>query len=112
MIHVTCLCAEWCSSCRGYREVFEAAARAADGRARFAWIDIEDHPEVMGETEVETFPTLLIAEDGHVAFFGPVTPHAATLSGLVDRALAHSLGPVRDAAAAGIAVRALEHAER
>jgi thioredoxin 1 len=108
MIRVMCLCAEWCSSCRGYRELFERAARDAGGGARFTWIDIEDHPDVMGDAEVESFPTLLIADGGRVLFFGAVAPHAATLASLVGRALRDSLGSVEDAAAAAIAGRAME----
>ena len=50
-IFVACLCAEWCGTCREYRAAFEAAAGAASS-ARFAWIDIEDHPDVAGDLEI------------------------------------------------------------
>jgi len=90
---VACLCAEWCGSCREYRALFEAA-RAAHPAARFAWVDIEDHPDVLGTVEVENFPSLLIAHGDDIAFFGTVTPHAATLDALVKRATARELGSV------------------
>jgi len=103
---VACLCAEWCGSCREYRATFERVAAAAAPGVRFAWIDVEDHPEVMGDIDIENFPSLLIAQGDRVAFFGTVTPHAATLAGLVDRAMRGELGTVEDDEVAGLAVRA------
>jgi thioredoxin 1 len=106
---VACLCAEWCGSCRDYRAVFDAArARFADG-AHLVWIDIEDHPEVLGAIEVEDFPALLIARGDEIVFFGPITPQAATLTRLVEAALAEALGHVKDPRLAGVPgrVRAL-----
>ena len=102
---VACLCAEWCSTCRAYRPVFdEAAARVA--AARFGWIDVEDQPDVPGDLEIETFPTLLIANGEQVAFFGTVTPHAGTLANLVERAMLDGLGRVGDSAIVEVARRA------
>lgn len=102
---VACLCAEWCGTCRDYRPVFDEAAARAPG-ARFAWIDVEDEPHVLGDLEIETFPTLLIANGEQVAFFGTVTPHAATLASLVERAMRDGLGRVSDAAIVEVARRA------
>jgi len=103
---VACLCAEWCGSCREYHAAFEAAARELSGAARFAWIDIEDEPEVLGDLEITDFPSLLIARGDEVAFYGSVTPQPGTLARLVRRAVAGELGVVRDAAVAGLASRA------
>lgn len=80
---VVCLCADWCGVCRDYRELFTQMAVRYPG-SRFAWLDIEDEAELVGDIEVETFPTLLIADAGGVHFFGPLTPHAQTLSRLLD----------------------------
>jgi thioredoxin len=101
---VACLCAEWCGSCREYRAAFDAV-RGAHPRARFAWVDIEDHPEVLGSIDVENFPGLLIARGDDIAFFGTVTPHASTLDALVDRALRGELGAVDDPALDGVPAR-------
>ncbi len=85
---LVCLCAEWCGTCRDYRPLFdEVAARHAG--LRVLWVDIEDEADLVGDVEVETFPTLLIADvvDGVtplVRFFGPLTPHAQTLARLVE----------------------------
>ena len=70
---VACLCAEWCGVCREVRQLFDRLAEEHPA-LRFEWIDIEDEAELMGEVDVETFPTLLIADDGEPKFFGPVLP--------------------------------------
>jgi thiol-disulfide isomerase/thioredoxin len=102
---VACLCAEWCGSCREYRATFDAAARALGADARFAWIDIEERPEVMDDLDVESFPTLLLMRDDEISFYGPVMPHASALEALVRRALEGKLGRVDDAALAGLPAR-------
>ncbi|MEN3294760.1 MAG: thioredoxin 1 [Burkholderiales bacterium] len=70
---VACLCAAWCGTCNEYRGNFEMlAARHPD--KRFVWIDIEDQAEVVGDLDVENFPTLLIQRGDAVAFLGTVLP--------------------------------------
>jgi thioredoxin-like negative regulator of GroEL len=70
---VACLCAAWCDTCRQYEAGFDAlAARHPD--KRFVWIDIEDQADVVGDFDVENFPTLLIQRGDTVAFFGTVLP--------------------------------------
>jgi thiol-disulfide isomerase/thioredoxin len=76
---VVCLCAEWCGACREYRPLFEAVAQAHPG-LRFAWVDIEDHADIADDFDVETFPTLLVADRAGTRFLGPLLPHAETLS--------------------------------
>ena len=79
-VHVACLCAAWCRTCESYREVFEAAcAELPQADLRVHWIDIEDEAELIGDLDIETFPTLLIADDQHVRFAGPLTPQPETL---------------------------------
>lgn len=70
---VACLCALWCGTCGSYRATFEElAARHPD--TLFVWIDIEDQADVVGELDIENFPTLLIQHEDNVAFFGTVLP--------------------------------------
>ncbi len=106
-LFIACLCAEWCGACREYRAVFEAQADAAGSSERYVWIDIEDHAEVPGDFDIETFPTLLIGDAaGRVLFFGAVTPHAQTLARLVDNARRGDFKPVDDAGLIALAARA------
>ena len=107
---VVCLCAEWCGTCREYEALFEAQAQRLD--ARFVWVDIEDHDEVLGPIDVENFPTLLIARGDEVLFFGTVTPHAQTLLRLVETAARGEFEVIDDAQLADLParVRALDEA--
>jgi thioredoxin 1 len=79
---VVCLCAEWCGACREYRPLFEQVARAHP-QFRFAWVDVEDHADLADDFDVETFPTMLIANGDGTRFLGPLLPHAETLSRLL-----------------------------
>lgn len=80
---VACLCAEWCDVCRQYRPSFEElAARHPD--KRFIWIDIEDQADVVGDLDVDNFPTLLIQRGDVVAFYGTMLPDARQLHRLIE----------------------------
>jgi thioredoxin 1 len=106
---VACLCAAWCNSCRDYRATFAALAAQFAGRADFAWIDVEDDADALGDLDIENFPTLLIAEPGALCFLGPVTPQAQTAERLVRQALDGVLAQAGDEALVE-RVRALVHA--
>lgn len=82
-IWVICLCAEWCGLCRDYEAVFAQMAQRFPA-FRFVWLDIEDQAELVGDMDVETFPTLLMVDRQGSRFFGPLTPQAHTLSRLLE----------------------------
>src|SRR5512139_1213336 len=85
-IHVACLCAAWCRLCDGYRAVLESLADQfdRDGVAvQWHWVDIEDEAELVGDLDVETFPTIVVADDLRVRFAGPVEPQRETLQRLL-----------------------------
>jgi thiol-disulfide isomerase/thioredoxin len=79
---VVCLCAAWCDTCDAYRPVLEGAAQQFP-HARFVWLDIEDHEDLLGSLDIENFPTLLIAVGDEVRFFGTLTPQPETLARIV-----------------------------
>jgi thioredoxin 1 len=86
---VACLCAGWCGTCTSYRAAFEnMAARHPD--MHFIWIDIEDQAEVVGDLDVENFPTLLLQRGETVAFFGTVLPDPALAERLLAAQVCHS----------------------
>ena len=84
---VACLCAAWCGTCGAYRSAFEQLATRHPDK-HFVWIDIEDQADVVGDLDVDNFPTLLIQKHDVVAFFGTVLPDAA----LAERLLAAQTG--------------------
>lgn len=95
---VACLCAAWCGTCTAYRSTLTAVA-AAHPQMRFAWIDIEDDADTLGDDalDIADFPTLMVMHQGVVRFHGPLLPHAATLAQLLQR-LAAGTGVAGDAA--------------
>ena len=97
VLRVVCLCAAWCGVCRDYAAPFDEAALGFGTEVAFTRLDIEDEAELLGSVDVENFPTLLIARGAQVLFFGTVTPHAQTLTRLVQGALAGELRPLADA---------------
>jgi thioredoxin-like negative regulator of GroEL len=70
---VACLCAGWCGTCTSYRDAFESLAGRHPDKV-FVWIDIEDQADVVGDLDVDNFPTLLLQRGETVAFFGAVLP--------------------------------------
>jgi thioredoxin 1 len=80
---VACFCAAWCDSCNLYRPRFEGLAAERLQHA-YAWVDIEEHAELLGEEEVENFPTLLIQSAEKVLFYGPMLPHIGHLERLLE----------------------------
>ncbi len=85
---VACLCAAWCGTCASYRARFEALASRHPDKL-FIWIDIEDQAAVVGDLDVENFPTLLIQRHEQVAFFGTVLPDPALAERLLQAQTAH-----------------------
>lgn len=93
-ITVACLCAAWCATCTGYRRTLAQLAATHPG-LRFAWIDIEDDADALGDAalEIENFPTLMLLREGRVLFHGTVLPHPATLERMLQALADHALAP-------------------
>jgi len=72
---VACLCAAWCDTCQAYQSKF-AELSALHPEQRFVWIDIEDNAHIVGDLDINNFPTLLIQRQDSVSFFGTVLPDA------------------------------------
>ena len=81
---VACLCAAWCGVCREWLPQFTAQARAHP-QMRFAWVDVEDEDETMGDVDIVTFPTLLVARGDQVLFLAPIPPLASQFPRLLAR---------------------------
>lgn len=79
---VVCLCAAWCKTCGDYRAAFASVAREWPG-VRFEWVDIEDEADLVGDVDVETFPTVLIGDAQGARFLGPLLPQPGVLARLL-----------------------------
>ena len=69
------------------------------------WIDIEDEAELVGDLDIETFPTLLIADGEHIRFAGPLTPQPETLRRVLRAHLSDARPMPVDAAYVELAAR-------
>ncbi|WP_375687352.1 thioredoxin TrxC [Pseudooceanicola sp. LIPI14-2-Ac024] len=56
--------APWCGPCRAMAPQFAAAAQAMQGRARFAKLNTEDHPEPGARAGIRGIPTMVIHRGG------------------------------------------------
>lgn len=79
---VACLCAAWCGTCASYRGTFDELARRHPDK-QFVWIDIEDQADLVGDLDVDNFPTLLLQRGDVVAFFGTMVPDGGVADRLV-----------------------------
>lgn len=89
---VIVLCAEWCGVCREFRPIVDTLA-ALHPQAVFSWIDIEDDAALLGELDVEDFPTLAIFRAGVPVYFGTTLPIGNVLGQLI-RTAVQSLQPL------------------
>lgn len=81
---VVCYCAEWCDTCGQYRKAFDDLAEQWP-HYTFIWIDIEELPELLGDAEVENFPTLLLQSPTENRFFSPLHPYISHLERLLQQ---------------------------
>ncbi len=70
---VVCLCAGWCRTCDGFRAEVDRL-KAAEPRLDVRWIDIEDESGLVGDLDIETFPTILVADGAKPVYYGPILP--------------------------------------
>lgn len=91
---VACLCAGWCDVCKQYRAGFEALATEFPGQ-QFVWIDIEDQADLVGDLDVENFPTILMQRGDVVAFYGTMLPEPRQVARLLSAQLERSDGELR-----------------
>ncbi len=57
--------ASWCGPCRMLSPIIEEVAREADG-FRVGKINVDEEPELAGQYEVSSIPTLIVFRDGKV----------------------------------------------
>jgi thiol-disulfide isomerase/thioredoxin len=91
---VACLCAAWCDVCNAYRPEFDKLAMRHPDK-HFLWIDVEDQAELVGDFDVENFPTLLMQRGDVVAFYGTVQPDARIAERLLLAQVEKSDGELR-----------------
>ncbi len=79
---VMALCADWCGTCRDFQPVLERIA-AAHPEWLIAWADIEDDADLVGDVDVDNFPTLAVFRAGRALHFGAALPLEHVVSRLL-----------------------------
>jgi thioredoxin reductase (NADPH) len=88
---VVCLCAAWCDACTEFRATFDKLAQQHE-EATFVWLDVEDDSALVGDIEIENFPTLAVFRGATPLFYGVTMPQ----EGVVARTLASLARQDRD----------------
>ncbi|WP_114652174.1 thioredoxin domain-containing protein [Polynucleobacter necessarius] len=84
-------CAEWCGSCREFKEHFNSIN--ADGLSK-VWLDIEDEASLINEINIDNLPTILaVSDDGHTYFFGEIPPNKTFLEKILQDISLGKLAP-------------------
>jgi len=91
--------ASWCGPCRMFAPVFEAAAAIHDDMV-FAKVDTEAHPQLAGQAQIMSIPTLMAFRDGVLVYARPGALPAAALEDLIGQVRALDMDEVRRAMAA------------
>jgi thioredoxin 1 len=58
--------AVWCAPCRAIAPHVEALATEHTGKLRVAKMDIDSNPQIPGQFEIRSIPTLLLFKEGKV----------------------------------------------
>lgn len=86
--------APWCGPCRAFAPVFERAA-AKNPDVTFAKVNTEAQPELAGEFEIRSIPTLMVIRDGVMLYNRPGMLPAAALDQLINSARAVDMAAVK-----------------
>lgn len=80
---IVCYCAAWCDTCTSYQQKLSVLSTQHPDHV-FVWVDIEEYPDLLGDEDVENFPTILIERDGNMQFFGTMLPHIDQLDRMLE----------------------------
>jgi thioredoxin 1 len=58
--------AEWCGPCKVVAPVLEEIASEHGAKLRIAKLNVDEHPSVARQFQVQSIPTLLVFKDGEV----------------------------------------------
>lgn len=86
---VVFLCAQWCGTCKTFAADAQALAQAFP-QALFLWLDVEDDSAVVGDVDVDNFPSLAVFVRGVPVHFGVTMPQRGVVGRLLKALLATS----------------------
>jgi thioredoxin 1 len=75
---VVCLCADWCSSCLAWQDHFSQLAQEYSTDC-FVWLDIDKHPDMVADIDLDILPVMLVQSEDNVYFLGTIKPELFTV---------------------------------
>jgi thioredoxin 1 len=76
--------APWCGPCRAFAPTFEATSEKYPGIV-FAKVNTEDEPELAGQFDIRSIPTLLVFRDKVMLFSQPGALPASALESIIKK---------------------------
>ena len=86
--------AEWCGPCRAFGPTYEKVSEQYPN-AVFAKVDTEAEPELAGQFNIRSIPTLMVFRDQIGIFSQPGALPESSLTDLVDQTLAVDMDAVK-----------------
>ena len=77
--------APWCGPCRSFAPVFEATSDKHEGVV-FAKVNTEEEPELAGQFEIRSIPTLMVFREKVILFSQPGALPASGLEAVIKKA--------------------------
>ena len=56
--------APWCGPCRNFLPIVEKVAQKMEGKVKVVKLNIDENPEIAGEFNITTIPTVILFNDG------------------------------------------------
>ncbi|HBY9798527.1 thioredoxin family protein [Proteus vulgaris] len=75
---VISFCASWCNNCEAWKDTFSLLSENFTDNC-FVWVDIDEHPELVSEIDLDIIPVLLIQNKDDIHFLGPIRPGLNTI---------------------------------
>lgn len=70
---IVCMCANWCSSCQVWQDDFSKMSLEYTADC-FVWLDIDKHPDMVADIDLDVLPVLLIQDEKNIYFLGTIKP--------------------------------------
>ncbi|HDH0829071.1 TPA: hypothetical protein PIQ33_002753 [Klebsiella oxytoca] len=75
---IICLCADWCNNCNEWGKSFFALSNKYP-KDCFVWLDIDQHPDMISDIDLDVLPVLLVQKDQDIIFLGAIEPIVETV---------------------------------
>lgn len=79
---IACFCADWCSSCQAWQNSFSRLAQKFPEDC-FVWLDIDKHPDMIADIDLDILPVMLVQNEEKVYFLGTIKPELSIVEKII-----------------------------